>query len=271
MKNYYGRAALTIIALLVTAIGPDFGAWKCAAQTAETTNSQLVYDNFNAKWIDPARWMNGFPCGGLSLECVREIEDGQLRLLARNIGWNGSNSGTQWTQSDLFFVNPNSITRITADVTVRQARGTDCPLNPAKNGAQVKVGGMFFNSGSGDPNDDLEADVIANHSGSVVDYGIWWGLASGSQSQWIHITYIPMGTPVTTTIRWDRVKHQFVGTLSAPGGLYFQQTSTYPFLDTTSPVNPQRDLVAATYPPNCTMQPTNSFVEATFDNVIINH
>ena len=41
----------------------------------------------------------------LSLECVRQIRDGKLYLAARNIGSNGGNTGIQWSQPDLFFVN----------------------------------------------------------------------------------------------------------------------------------------------------------------------
>ena len=171
------------------------------AQTGGTTQTPGIYDNFSGQWIDPSRWLTGVPnCWGLSLECVREIQNGQLRLLARNIGGNGGNSGTQWSQSDLYFPAASNIFSITADVTVRQAQGTDCALNPEINSAQVRIGGTYFNSGSGDPGDDLQAYVIAVHSGGVLGYGIWWGWQT--QSQWIPITYsIATGTPVTTTLR----------------------------------------------------------------------
>jgi len=59
----------------------------------------------------------------------------KLYLAARNIGSNGGNTGIQWSQPDLFFVNANAITSITADVTVRSASETNCPLNPAQYGA----------------------------------------------------------------------------------------------------------------------------------------
>jgi hypothetical protein len=122
---------------------------QLSAQTGGANQASGIYDNFNEKWIDPARWLTGAPgCWGASLECVREIQNGQLRLLVRNIGYTGQNSGTDWSQSDLYFPAANNITSITADVTVRQAHGTDCPLNPANSGAQVQVGGAFFNSGS---------------------------------------------------------------------------------------------------------------------------
>ena len=102
-------------------------ATNCLAQNQSSNSVSHVYDDFSEKWIDPARWLTGSPgCWGLSLECVRQIRDGQLNLAARNIGSNAANSDTQWSQSDLFFVNPNNITSITADVTVRSALGTNC-------------------------------------------------------------------------------------------------------------------------------------------------
>ncbi len=253
--------AVTLLALLTIVGG-------VAAQTSGPSQTPGIYDDFNQRWIDPSRWLTGAPgCWGLSLECVREIQNGQLRLLARNIGWNGANSNIQWSQSDLFFPAANNITSITSDVTVRQAMGTDCALNPEKSGAQVRIGGTFFNSGSGNPGDDLTAYVIANHYGNVVDYGIWWGWQT--QSQWTHVAYIAMGTPVTTTFRWDRANHRFVATLKAPVGLYFQQASGYSIPDVNLAANPSKSLSAATYAPNCTVQNTSSYVEASFDNVII--
>jgi opacity protein-like surface antigen len=123
-----GYAMLLLVFALCTLLiaGP-----ASAAQANSSNKSHSVYDNFNEKWIDPARWLTGVPgCWGLSLECVREIRDGQLNLAARNIGGNDGNSNIQWSQSDLFFPTANRITSITADVTVRGASGTNCPLNP---------------------------------------------------------------------------------------------------------------------------------------------
>ncbi len=255
-------SAITLSLLLTVAGG-------VAAQTGGANQTPAIYDNFNGQWIDPSRWLTGAPsCWGLSLECVREIQNGQLRLLARNLGSNGGNSGTQWSQSDLYFPAANNITSITADVTVRQARGTDCALNPEKNGAQVRIGGTFFNSGSGDPGDDLQAYVIAVHGDDVLSYGVWWGWQT--QSQWVPITYsIAMGTPVMTTIRWDRTNHQFIATLTTPGGLTLQRASGYSIPDVKPAASPLKGLSAFTVSPNCTGQNTSSYVEASFDNVKI--
>ena len=55
-------------------------ATNCVAQNNSSDAVARVYDNFNEKWIDPARWLTGAPgCWGLSLECVRQIQNGHLR------------------------------------------------------------------------------------------------------------------------------------------------------------------------------------------------
>ena len=240
-----------------------------AAQTGGANQTPGLYDNFSGQWIDPSRWLTGAPsCWGLSLECVREIQNGQLRLLVRNLGSNGGNSGTQWSQSDLYFPAANNIVSVTADVTIRQAQGTDCALNPEIGSAHVGIGGTFFNSGSGDSGDDLQAYVLAVHDNYGVGYGVWWGWQT--QQQWIPITYsIAMGTPVSMTLRWDRANHQFIATIKTPGGLNFQQASGYSIPDVKLAANPSKGLSASTYSPNCTGQKTSSYVEASFDNVKI--
>src|SRR5215469_8019370 len=90
-------------------------ATNSVAQNNSPDAVARVYDNFNERWIDPARWLTGPPdCWGLTLECVRQIRDGKLYLEARNIGWSGGNSDIQGAVSDLFFPAANRITHITA-------------------------------------------------------------------------------------------------------------------------------------------------------------
>ena len=127
---------------------------------------------------------------------------------------------------------------------------------------------MHTRANLGNSGDDLTAYVIANHYGQITDYGIWWDWQN--QSQWVHLTDFPMGTPVTTTIRWDQLNHRFIALLKVKNGLYLVGTSSYAVPDSTPPASPSKSLSAATYAPNCTVQITTSEVEANFDNVIIN-
>jgi hypothetical protein len=122
----------------------------------------VYYDNFNEKWLDPAKWVVGWgPWCDNSLECVREIQNNRLRLAGRNFGATDYDSGTQLSDSELFFVGGNTINSITADVTLSSFTGVGCSTNDTdKTHTQVSIGGRFFNTGSGDPNDDALAQLI---------------------------------------------------------------------------------------------------------------
>jgi len=188
--------------------------------------------------------------------------------LTRNIGGNSSNSDTQWSQSDLFLPNANQITSITADITVHAASGVSCPLNPQLASSQTRVGGTFFNSGSGDPADDLTAYVIANYFSGSVHYSLWWNW----QNQWqlVNIATLPVGERVTATLRWDQPNHRFVAIVRPAAAVHYQQTSSYSAPDGSPAANPSKGFSAAALAPNCTTQMTTSNVESYVDNVIIN-
>jgi hypothetical protein len=90
--------------------------------------SPVYYDTFNGPWIDPAKWLAGsLGCDqGNNLECVREIQNGRLRMEVRNLGATDSDAGFQFTASELHFVNPQAINSIAADVTVQRFNGVAC-------------------------------------------------------------------------------------------------------------------------------------------------
>jgi hypothetical protein len=84
------------------------------------------------------------------LECVREIQNGQLRLEIRNMGVANSDSGYQFADSPQPFVNPSSIFSITADVQLGRITVVGCPTNLTGQPTRVVSGfdGSFFNTGS---------------------------------------------------------------------------------------------------------------------------
>lgn len=118
------------------------------------------YDTFNQKWLDPAKWLATGPfCWG-GLECVREIQNGQLRLAVRNFGATDSDSGLPVSESEVDFVNPNAINSITADVALSSFSGVGCSTNNNDKDwthMELAIGGYFFNTGTGDPADDVLA------------------------------------------------------------------------------------------------------------------
>src|SRR5215470_17863829 len=90
--------------LLLLAVGTCFG---------QQSISKPYYDNFSNNWINPTKWLAVIPqAWGSPLEIVREIKFGKLRLAIRNTGKTDSDSGAEWAESALYFVNPNHVNSI---------------------------------------------------------------------------------------------------------------------------------------------------------------
>ena len=117
-----------VLLVVVCALsGSHAWAQQQGNQDQNSQGSKVVYyDRFDARWLDPAKWLADFPwCVG-TLECVREIQDGRLRLEARNYGAQNSDADGTWSASQLDFVNPNVINSITADIFLRSFPGVGC-------------------------------------------------------------------------------------------------------------------------------------------------
>jgi hypothetical protein len=185
------------------------------------SGSGTLYDNFNEKWLDPAKSLATNPqCFGNVLECVREISNNKLRLVARKFGTRDSDSGIHWSESEVYFVNPNVINSITAHVTASFS-GTACPTNNTDyTHTQVSVGGTFFNTGSGNPGDDIGVSLINwidSTKPSTQLISVYWGyLYSGIATDTFLATY-PVGTELTASLKWDKANHQFIATTKVKG------------------------------------------------------
>ena len=265
------KSLLSIIALLA------FGA-LAQSQVKSTTAAQAYYDTFSERWLNPDKWepIGPFCAQGLTLECVREIQNGQLRLALRNMGDRGSDSGGQYSDSQLYFTNPDAIQSITADVTLRQAQLVACPTNTdLATRAIARINGTFFNTGSGDPADDvadsvfLYTDTATPGTISVVN----WFCSANGPCYGIEVARYPVGTPLTVTNAWDKANHRFVSTVKAKGeevGPGKTGVLSYSVSDTTPPTYVERDLNVTVTTPNCTSTRTFAHAEALFDNVMIN-
>src|SRR5215831_11035649 len=78
------------------------GAWAQQAPKQPPVKVYRLYDNFDQKLIDPAKWSSQYQCDPGSLECVREIVDGHLHLRVRAYGAVDTNVGRQFGVSELF-------------------------------------------------------------------------------------------------------------------------------------------------------------------------
>jgi hypothetical protein len=235
-----------------------------------------LYDDFNGKWLDPAKWLPATPqCWGNVLECVREIRNNKLRLEARNFGARDSDSGIQWNESEVYFTTPTLVRSITADVTASFS-GTGCSTNSTDyTHAQVQIYGTFFNTGSGNPSDDISASLIIwidSTNPTTQQLSVYWGYVWPGAATDTPLTTYPVGKELTAILNWDKDNHQFIATTQVKGEPETAERVVipYPFPDTTPPANPVKSLQAAQHTLNCTNAPTYGQVEATFDNVIIN-
>jgi hypothetical protein len=106
-----------------------FATLSCAAQTPTTT----LYDDFNQRFLNPSKWSTNTACfttNGLEQECVREIQNGQLRLAHRNFGNRDTDQGSQFGGANVFFAHPARIKSITTEMTVIRSAESPCPANP---------------------------------------------------------------------------------------------------------------------------------------------
>ena len=140
--------------------------------------------------------------------------------------------------------------------------------------AVAKINGTFFNTGSGDPADDVGDSVFLytdTNNPDTISVVNWFCSANGP-CYGIELATYPVGTPLTVTNAWDKANHQFVSTVKAkwepgPGK---RAVLPYSVSDTTPPANVERDLNVTVTTPNCTSTRTFAGAEGWFDNVIVN-
>ncbi len=252
-----------------------FTVLSCAAQNTAPTQGLRLYDDFNHRFLDPSKWSTGNACftnNGLEQECVREIQDGQLRLAHRNYGNRDTDIGFQFGSASVGFAHPAQIKSITTEMTVVQSAESACPANP-EFGAAAHIDATFFNTGSGNPNDDIGGHLAVGHTSSApAGQAFVFGQISQGYNYFFFtgLGNVPIGTPIIATLTWDQPNHQFlVSWTNLMTNVKTDATMPYTFADTTPATNPQKVLTVNTFPANCTAKPAWVFMEATFDNVYI--
>jgi hypothetical protein len=242
------------------------------------STGRSYYDTFSDQFINPDKWWATGPfCDqGRTLECVREIQNGHLRLLIRNMGGGASDSGFQFGSDELFFNNPETVHSVTTDVNVRRVNLVGCSTSTDGQPTRtvVKVQGTYFNTGSGDPADDVTNDLYFEIDASdptTMSVGNWLASANGL-GYGVPIGTYPVGTPLIVTNIWDKTNHRFISVVKVKdeSGSTKRVVNPYSVSDTTPAVNPARGLSILAYSLNCTSTQTFAQTEAFFDNVIVN-
>jgi hypothetical protein len=279
MSRVYTRTLISVVLLVAGGQAQSTGGQNSPLQVnSQQTQMNLggeLYEDFNQKWLNPAKWQPMYPnCWGNVLECVREVRDGKLRLLVRNFGDTKSDSDIQFSESEVYFVDPNAVTSITADMNVR-FHGIGCATNDTdRTHTQVQLGGWFFNMGTGSPEDDMVVWLIIwiDTIDPIIRASVYWGRPWPGPAINVPLADYPIGTQLTGMLKWDRVNHRFIGRTKVKGheGPGEQVVIQYSEPDVMPPATPLKALQASQHTLNCTSAKTNGQVEATFDNVIVN-
>ena len=267
------RVKVVVLSLLT--ILPATGFSQKTEGTSPTDPG--YYDTFSRPWIDPAKWLDVGPwCAqGTTLECVREIQNGRLRLEIRNMGTTNSDSGFQFADSPQPFVNPSSIFSITADVQLGRITVVGCPTNLTGQPTRVvsDFGGSFFNTGSLNQADDVSDTVTfwVDASNPKTLQVINWMSGSGLGVA-TPIADYPIETPLTVTNAWDQRNHRFITVVQVKGDPDSARRVVIPYsvADTALPAFAYKQLDSSAYSLNCTSTQTFAEDEVFFDNVIIN-
>ena len=248
----------------------------CLSFPAQAQNF-VPYDSFNGTFINPSKWST-FPGGCPSfsvLECVREIQNAQLRLAVRGYGATDSNEGSQFGASELHFINPTPIKAISIQLVVRRTSALGCPANSGEGShAHALLSGSFFNSGSGNPADDVQAFIIFDRFSSdptgvtsAQAFLFWQGQFFGG----VGLGNVKVGQEVIARLMWDQTHHQFVASwTNVDTGSGVQAAMPYTIPDTTPPAASFKLLGVRTFTPNCVgTRALFAYMEATFDDVQI--
>jgi hypothetical protein len=252
-----------------------FLCFSFRAQAQQSSLDFVLYDNFNQQFLSPAKWATSSPCFTWSvLECVREIQNGELRLAVRGYGAVNSNLGTQYGESELHFIKPTPIRSIATQLVVRRTSALGCPANPQGSHAHALLAGSFFNSGSGSATDDVQAFLIFDRFSTdpvgvlaAQAFMFWQGQFFGGVS----LGTVRVGQNVIAQLQWDQANHQFLASWTdVDTGVVTQASMPYAMSDTARPAAPDKLMGVRAFTANCLGTKMLSVgMEATFDDVIV--
>jgi hypothetical protein len=251
-----------------------FAVLSCAAQNTSSPQPLILYDDFNHPFLGPSKWSSVpgcFTTNGVEQECVRQIRSGKLYLAHRNYGNPNTDSGSQFGSAFVAFANPSKIKSITAEITFKNYFEVPCLANP-EFGAAAHIDATFFNTGTGNPSDDVGGHLGLGRgfSDPPDQVSVFGQINQGGNYSYLFLGTVKIGTPVNATLAWDQPNHQFlVSWTNLITHVTTNETMPYTFADTAPPTNPSKVLTANTFPDNCTAAPAWVYIEATFDNVYI--
>jgi hypothetical protein len=266
------KSSLLVVALTVI-----------SANSAWAAESLVLYDDFNAKLINPDKWFGrtSGTSGNELLETVREIKGNRLHLLSRSYGRTDNNNGGSLSQVQLFFTNPNTIA-IKATIQVKDYELVGCGTSDTNSRVRVRIVGSFFNSANPTPDsfeNDVWAQVRLQRSANSTDapnvlkissdiFRCTDATCSGSETiSTADVGTAKVGEKVTLRLEWDQASKRFI----AQRNNEEEVSLFYTVSDTQLPSVKFRRIDAHQFIANCTTQPRPAgFVDAYLDNVFVN-
>lgn len=246
----------------------------------------VLYDNFNAKRLDPERWF-GFSTWGAStpiLEAARKIEDGRLHMATRGYGDTATNTGSVPRYHGVNFTRPETVTTIETTVKVRDYEFVGCPGNSAFSQVRARIKGYFFNVTDTPTDGSAEGDLLAqvrvvrdskstdkpdvlrvtSHLDLCEDQGCFQTRTLAS----VDLGSVRVGQKVKIGLKWDRPGHRFVVWRDKHAQVLFDYP---PEIEVSPPGAKGKGLDVSHWLANCTQETrTTAFVSAVFDDVRVN-
>lgn len=240
----------------------------------------VLYDDFNGRWIDPAKWDNWGDLEGVRHAVIDlvppyqwEGNNRRLRIFQRANSMAIGDTEVRYGWLALQTTNPASIREISFHITVKSVAITGCPSNPNAGGAWAGFVGRFFNYGGEGYGDETDVEAAIDLSPEGTEAGAPMRVTAkvaagdGTVSDWQILGFVPLGQTARLRVKWDQPNHQFIFQLNKDAEVY----SLYSVPDTSAPVIALRGLWVGRGTPDCTATPSGStMMDAYFDNVYVN-
>ncbi len=233
-----------------------------------------IYDNFSSGYLDPTKWVGAPICTLPStFDCARTIRGGQLILQAVTYGLASSDTGSLYDTSYINIANPTSVKSVDVRVVVPSTRTAGCSSNVSPSHSAFTVTGSFFNTGSGNWTDDVQAYVIIDRTASS-SRGLMASafLSTGYINFFGNVSLgsVAEGERVRVTLRWDAAGSQFIVSLTHPGQAPIIVALPYTQANSMPPAIPQVLLGIRNFVPNCVASQSVAGMTAAVSRVMVN-
>lgn len=265
------------------------GIWMLVLLTlalSKSGNAQLVlYDNFNSKQINPAKWIGvrSSPEGSeanrreVAIQLVGE-ENRRLRISETVYSANTDNNGSGGHGFGLNFASPDKVTAVSFTLALTKDAVSGCTANPIGWAGAGFVGYYFNPEGA---HDGAMGDITASIGVGRLSTDPAGSLGVGGQITRCNdrkcddqttlseqgLGSVLLGSTNTLSVTWDQPNHQFILQLNSdpPVPLAYTVSDTFP------PGLPAKDFFVFGNVPHCTTKPRPSAsIDALFDNVYVN-